>query len=104
MLLHLQPLLWCCARRTIMRRTEKLPGRAAPKERPKPEDIREFVLRTGGGEAAEGRNDLDDFFELKKAGEAGTHTRPNQVCMYVYVYTHNQVAPARVVCTPMCLV
>ena len=86
-----------------MRRTEKLPGRAAPKERPNREDIREFVLRTGGGEA-EVRNDVDDFFELKKAGEAGTHTRPNQVYMYVYVYTHSQVAPARVVCTPMCLV
>ena len=65
-----------------MKRTEKLPGRASPKERPAHKHIHEFVLKTGGGKGVENRrNDVDEFFELEKAqgDEDDAHTRPNQV-------------------------
>jgi len=44
-----------------MRNTEKLPGRAAPKERPSSDEIRHFVMSTDGGDG-EG---LEDLFQVQ---------------------------------------
>ena len=54
--------------RTIMRSTAALPGRAAPKERPSPDTIQEFVDKTGGGTGS--LSDDDGFFRRESAAKS----------------------------------
>jgi len=62
--------------RTIMGKAARLPGRAAKIERPSTDEIKRFVLGTGGGKGVVLE---DDFFDLIKCPDEETEARLNQV-------------------------
>jgi len=68
-----------------MRNTAKLPGRAAPKERPNGDEIHDFVISTGGGIGAD--ND-SEMFKLESQDGA----RVNQVAPHNDIPNTNAIS------------